>query len=449
MSNFIRRDCTITVKDDISVLDSNIYLFQNDRNIDIYFTIVNFKFDFFTSTQTSEDVVEKSNASYATIKVLKPNGEKFISDAKIPITSDKKVLFTITKDFVDEVYEIGKYKLQISLYDNQYGKITIPYIEFEVLAPIFEEDFVENIVLGQIDITKIGMSRIAYENEETAQASLMEVQKRVASTLGISDGNEIALIDWHWGEIISAERMNAIHNNIRALWNALDSLETSLDLQSQNVTYTNSAFVGITNVQEALDYLLYTPLSIKSFTISIDKIIEKGRSINGCVLNWSYNKVIQDQTLKIGDSIIPMSINTVTYSYNSMINNNISFVLTATDERNKIVTNTINIVYYNKIYWGTSNSTTYNNSFLINELKNTIISDNKNRTIKVNAINDEYIYYAFPSRLGTPIFKVGGFEGGFSKVSTISFTNIYNFTENYDIYRSDNVNLGDTTIVIS
>ena len=63
--------------------------------------------------------------------------------------------------------------------------------------------------------------------------------------------------------------MNAIHNNIRALWNALDSLETSLDLQSQNVTYTNSAFVGITNVQEALDYLLYTPLSIKSFTISI------------------------------------------------------------------------------------------------------------------------------------------------------------------------------------
>ena len=47
------------------------------------------------------------------------------------------------------------------------------------------------------------------------------------------------------------------------------------------------------------------------------------------------------------------------------------------------------------------------------------------------------------------MFKVGGFEGGFSKVSTILFTNIYNFTENYDIYRSDNVNLGDITVVIS
>lgn len=452
MSNFIRRDCTITVKDNISVLDNNIYLFQNDRNIDIYFTIVNFKFDFFTSTQTSEDIVEKSNASYATIRVLKPNEEKFVSDAKIPITSDKKVLFTITEDFIDEVYEVGKYKLQISLYDDQYGKITIPYIEFEVLAPIFEDDdFVENIVLGQIDITKIGMSRIAYENEETAQASLMEVQKRVASTLGISDGNEITSIDWHWrwGEIISAERMNAINNNIVALWNALDSLETSLDLQSQNVTYTNDGYTGITNVKEALDYLLYTPLSIKSFNISIDRVLEKGRNVNGCVLNWSYNKTIQEQTLTIGSSVIPLSINNSTYSYSNVISNNISFTLKAKDERNKIVNSTINIVYYNRIYWGASSSTTYNNNFLLNELSNSTISDNINRTIQVNATSNQYIYYVIPSRLGTPIFKVGGFEGGFSKVSTISFTNIYNFTENYDIYRSDNVNLGDTTIVVS
>ena len=449
MSNFIRRDCTITVKDDTSVLDSNIYLFQNDRNIDIYFTIVNFKFDFFTSTQTSEDVVEKSNASYATIKVLKPNGEKFISDAKIPITSDKKVLFTITKDFVDEVYEIGKYKLQISLYDNQYGKITIPYIEFEVLAPIFEEDFVENIVLGQIDITKIGMSRIAYENEETAQASLMEVQKRVTSTLGISDGNEITLTDWHWGEIISAERMNIINNNIVALWDALDSLETSLDLQSQNVTYTNDRYTNITNVKEALDYLLYTPLSIKSFNISIDKVLEKGKIINECVLNWSYNKTIQEQTLTIGSSVIPLSINDSTYSYSNIINDNISFTLKAKDERNKIVNSIINVVYYNKIYWGTSSSIIYDNSFLLDELNNSAVSDNINRTIQVNATLNQYIYYAIPSRLGTPVFKVGGFEGGFSKVSTILFTNIYNFTENYDIYRSDNVNLGDIRVVIS
>ena len=449
MSNFIRRDCTITVKDDTSVLDSNIYLFQNDRNIDIYFTIVNFKFDFFTSTQTSEDVIEKSNASYATIKVLKPNGEKFISDAKIPITSDKKVLFTITKDFVDEVYEIGKYKLQISLYDNQYGKITIPYIEFEVLAPIFEEDFVENIVLGQIDITKIGMSRIAYENEETAQASLMEVQKRVTSTLGISDGNEITLTDWHWGEIISAEKMNIINNNIVALWDALDSLETSLNLQSQNITYTNDRYTNITNVKEALDYLLYTPLSIKSFNISIDKVLEKGKIINECVLNWSYNKTIQEQTLTINSSVIPLSINDSTYSYSNTISDNTSFTLRAKDERDKIVNSTINIVYYNKIYWGTSSSITYNNSFLLNELNNSTLSDNINRTIQVNATSNQYIYYVIPSRLGTPVFKVGGFEGGFSKVSTILFTNIYNFIENYDIYRSDNVNLGDITVVIS
>ena len=243
--------------------------------------------------------------------------------------------------------------------------------------------------------------------------------------------------------------MNAINNNIVALWDALDSLETSLDLQSQNVTYTNDGYTGITNVKEALDYLLYTPLSIKSFNISIDRVLEKGRNVNGCVLNWSYNKTIQEQTLTIGSSVIPLSINNSTYSYSNVISNNISFTLKAKDERNKIVNSTINIVYCNKIYWGASNSTTYNNSFLLNELSNSTISDNINRTIQVNATSNQYIYYVIPSRLGTPIFKVGGFEGGFSKVSTISFTNIYNFTENYDIYRSDNVNLGDTTIVVS
>ena len=167
------------------------------------------------------------------------------------------------------------------------------------------------------------------------------------------------------------------------------------------------------------------------------------------MLNWSYNKTVQEQTLTINSSVIPLSINDSTYSYSNTISDNTSFTLRAKDERDKIVNSTINIVYYNKIYWGTSSSITYNNSFLLNELNNSTLSDNINRTIQVNATSNQYIYYVIPSRLGTPVFKVGGFEGGFSKVSTISFTNIYNFIENYDIYRSDNVNLGDITVVIS
>ena len=56
---------------------------------------------------------------------------------------------------------------------------------------------------------------------------------------------------------------------------------------------------------------------------------------------------------------------------------------------------------------------------------------------------------AFPTRLGTPVFKVGGVEGGFNKVSTIYFTNSYNYVEKYDIYKSTNAGLGNTTVDIS
>ena len=181
-TNLIKRELTITVKDKTSVLDEKLYLFQNDRNIDLYFTIMNFKFDFLTASQSIENIVEKTNARYSTVKVLKPNGEKFINNEKSPIENNK-VLFTITREFIDEVQEIGVYKLQISLYDDQQGKITIPYIEFEVLEPIFQEDFVEEYVTGQIDITKIGESLIG---NEPSEAGVLEINNRIASVMGVS-----------------------------------------------------------------------------------------------------------------------------------------------------------------------------------------------------------------------------------------------------------------------
>ena len=178
-TNYIKRDLHITVKDNISILNESLYLFQNDRNIDLYFTIHDVKFDFLTATQSSENTVEETNAKYSTIRILKPNNTKIISD-KFPI-EDNKVMFTITEDFIDNLDEVGKYKLQISLYDDQDGKITIPHIEFEVLEPIFPEDFIEEYLMGQIDITKIGMSRIA---PETAEASIQEMKNRLADSTG-------------------------------------------------------------------------------------------------------------------------------------------------------------------------------------------------------------------------------------------------------------------------
>jgi len=104
------------------------------------------------------------------------------------------------------------------------------------------------------------------------------------------------------------------------------------------------------------------------------------------------------------------------------------------------------VKFYNGIYYGKSSSATYD-STLINSLTKTL-SDSKARTITVNAGTGEYIYYCLPKRLGVPSFNVGGFDGGFSKVATVNFTNSDSYAEKYDIYKSDNANLGNTNVTI-
>ena len=71
------------------------------------------------------------------------------------------------------------------------------------------------------------------------------------------------------------------------------------------------------------------------------------------------------------------------------------------------------------------------------------------KTFTVNAGAGQHIFYALPTSYGACSFNVGGFDGGFSKVSTFEFTNAQGHAENYDVYKSTNANLGNTTVKVS
>ena len=138
MPSLIRKNLTITIDGNKASVDEPLYMYQGDKNIDIYFTIIDSKFKF---SETNSNILVDSTAKYSTIKVLKPNGEKIKTDKKA--IEDNKIVFTINQEFADEATEIGKYKLQIQLWSidaNNQGRVTIPPIEFEVLEPIFEDD---------------------------------------------------------------------------------------------------------------------------------------------------------------------------------------------------------------------------------------------------------------------------------------------------------------------
>lgn len=181
--------------------------------------------------------------------------------------------------------------------------------------------------------------------------------------------------------------------------------------------------------------------SFKINSFSIEPSVSQIGSSVGVSLKWSYNQDIKNQT--INNTNISNSLRQITYSG---INSNTTYTLTGTSENNDNDSRNVSIIFCNGVYYGKSSSTTYDSDF-INSLTK-VLSDSKDRTITVNAGIGEYIYYCLPARLGTPQFIVNGFYGGFNKVDTISFTNSSGYTENYNIYKSTNANLGNTSITV-
>jgi hypothetical protein len=186
---------------------------------------------------------------------------------------------------------------------------------------------------------------------------------------------------------------------------------------------------------------ILNPLNI-SLTIQ-PSVVEIGSTVNSVITTWAYSKGIISQIFE--DEILDVDLRTKTYT--NTLTSNKTFTLSATTAGENIITKTATLSFCNGIYYGTSSNTVYDDT-LINSFTR-VLSNTRNRTISVNAGSGEYIYYILPSTLGIPVFTVGGFSGGFSKVATIAFTNRNLYTANYDFYRSDNASLGPTAITIT
>lgn len=215
--------------------------------------------------------------------------------------------------------------------------------------------------------------------------------------------------------------------------------------EASGVTY------GDTNVEAALDAiksdiedLNYKAIQITSFTNSVNTV-EMGSTVNTVVLNWAYNKTPKTATLD-GTSI-DVSLKTKTIE-NAAIKANKTYTLKATDDRDATATKTTAITFLNGVYWGTGDAdATLDSAFVLTLAKG--LQSSKAKTFTVNAAAGKHIFYAIPTRYGTPTFKVGGFEGGFAKAATIQFKNASGYTESYDVWKSDNAGLGNTTVVVA
>lgn len=202
--------------------------------------------------------------------------------------------------------------------------------------------------------------------------------------------------------------------------------------------------------RKLIDDLAYTAIAFVSASAT-NATNEIGSTVTETVITWSFNKEPKTQTIKFGSEVaevLDKSIRSKTYS-GKTITSNTSIVITATDERNAQASRTLNITFQPRAYWGVAQNKEIYDSADILALSGSALTSTRTRNINVNAGEGEHIIYTIPSSFGTPTFKINGFEGGFVKVGTINFTNASGYSQNYDVYKSVNPNLGSTQVVVS
>ncbi len=279
-----------------------------------------------------------------------------------------------------------------------------------------------------------------------------------------------------------------LRDALLTLWDRINTVEqTNTTYYYNNPNPTSISVggipVGITFSNYTLDTMftnMFYPYLPPQCTLYFDlsgttsRIIEYGSS-NNVSLYWNVVKKTNNiSNINInGNSIVVSGGNqNGIYNTTSTQNVNTSFTLSvmdvdgglpSTSDGPTTITNTINVLWRNKRYWGSINLTSLGNPDLnismvqLNDISNLITSStilsltgasvgtgselSINLTKTYNGINAQgnYLIFAFPTTFGNPNFIVNGLSNNaFTKVkSSFSFTNQFGYVTNYDVWISN------------
>ena len=186
-------DRQITVHKGKSSIDEPVILYRGDYEVSIKFTIIESKLRF----KSGVNLVDSGKASFGQLAILAPYGGNVFSE--VVKFEDGSVTFTLTKEMIDQLEEVGLYSFQIRLFDYyRESRVSIPPVEFgiEVREPVASEDHdneVNNAIVGY-SIAKV----VDGLNED------------VRDTF---DGNDnYNKTDWKTGDRISQGKLNKIED---------------------------------------------------------------------------------------------------------------------------------------------------------------------------------------------------------------------------------------------
>lgn len=217
------------------------------------------------------------------------------------------------------------------------------------------------------------------------------------------------------------------------------------------------------NTNDIVDWLnaVFYPSQVPTATLTGGSQLELHSSGTfGATLNWSAGRQAATENLSTvavagtnqtfsnpAAGSIVSGTQDVTVTYNS----NITYTNTVTTSDGKAASATTSFTFLPKRYWGrTANTAANSTEILASAGGSSVLSSSKAGTFTITASGSNRVFYAYPSNLGDlTSINIGGLESLSSFTKTVvALTNASGYTQNYNIYTSNNETSGNVTATI-
>ena len=356
-------------------------------------------------------------------KTAKPSLKEYIDGYTVPIVQE--IVDDIARPVVKEYLEDNAKPAIEALTEEKILEINEAYAQST-------EDYNANAA----EKTEIVNQAAALATE---QASIATEQAVVATEKAQTATDTLATF-----EQSAEEKLNQLEVDLSAYYTKEEvdqAIESATpDMSADKVEYNNGS---ITNVQQALDQLLYVSPNITSF--SGGGTYEVGQSISSINFAWALNKTVTSQSINQGIGTIDPSARSYAYTPSTPIRSNITYTLTVGDGKNT-ATKSTSLAFRYKRYWGVSSKDTLTNADILALSKELTTGRTQSRTF--NCSGGKYFYFVIPAEFCSGIsFKVGGLAFSDMDVKDITLTNESGATVACKVYRSKNLQTGSAISV--
>ena len=146
----MKKEYSIIINKQKSILNRQLSIFQHDKGIDVYFKLMDTDYLDLSSNYLLSDIV-----------LVSPLKKQIKSDI-VPII-DNKILFTINNEIMNQIDEIGNYHVHIRIYDDKGGRIKLPHFIMSVEECEVDDD---DLSYGTVDGKAIDNTKVAKYGKE-------------------------------------------------------------------------------------------------------------------------------------------------------------------------------------------------------------------------------------------------------------------------------------------